>query len=69
MNATDLIQLRNRFRWSQAEAAQQLGCSARSIANWEQGVNKIPESIALAASAVAMNLPPYSHKGSANGNN
>lgn len=59
MTAAELIKLRRRLKWSQAEAARKLGCSARSIVNWEKGISKIPESIALAASAVMMNLPPY----------
>lgn len=59
MTAAELIELRKRFGWSQAEAAKRLGCSQRSIANWEKEVNPIPDSIALAASAVCMNLPKY----------
>lgn len=59
MNAAELIELRKRFGWSQAEAASKLGCSRRSIANWEKEINPIPDSIALAASAVCMNLPKY----------
>lgn len=59
MTASELVKLRERLNWSQAEAARQLGCSARSIVNWESGTNPIPKSIALAAAAVLMNLPPY----------
>ena len=59
MTAAELIKLRQRFNWSQAEAAGKLGCSIRSIVNWEKGVNKIPPSIALAAAAVVMDIPPY----------
>ena len=59
MTAKELVELRARMHWSQTEAAQKLGCSPRSIANWESGSTEIPESIALAASAVMMNLPPY----------
>lgn len=59
MTANELLQLRKRLDWSQAECAKHLGCSLRSVVNWEQGKNKIPDSIALAASAVAMNLPKY----------
>jgi DNA-binding XRE family transcriptional regulator len=59
MTSSELAELRKRFGWSQAEAAQKLGCSTRSIVNWEKGVSPIPDSIALAASAVCMNLPPY----------
>ena len=59
MTAAELIKLRQRLGWSQAEAARQLGCSARSIVNWEQAGSKIPKSIALAAAAVVMGMPPY----------
>ena len=57
--ATDLANWRKRMRWSQAKAARQLGCSARSIVNWEKGVHTIPKNIPLAISAVVMKLPPY----------
>lgn len=63
MTGEDLIKLRQRMRWSQRDAANMLGCSTRSIANWESEKNVIPRSIALAASAVLMSLPPYSSKG------
>lgn len=59
MTAAELIELRKRLSWSQAEAARQLGCSARSIINWEKGIHDIPKNIALAAAAVVMNIPPY----------
>lgn len=59
MTAAELRKLRARLNWSQAEAARRLGCSARSIVNWEKGTSKIPKNIALAAAAVVMNLPPY----------
>lgn len=58
MTANDLIELRTRMHWTQIEAAKHLGCSPRSIVNWEAG-KPIPGSIALAASAILMNLPPY----------
>ncbi len=63
MTAAELLKLRRRLNWSQAEAARQLGCSTRSILNWEKGTNPIPKNIALAASAVLMNLPPYGKSG------
>lgn len=59
MNADELIEFRKRFGLSRTKMAELIGCSARSISNWEKGVNKIPDSIALAASAVALNLPRY----------
>ena len=63
MKASELKALRNRFKWSQKQAAIELGCSKRSIVNWEKGVHVIPGSIALAASAVCMNLPRYGDSG------
>lgn len=62
MNAAELIELRKRFHWSQVEAARKLGCSTRSIVNWEHGVGHIPDTIALAVAAVVMNIPPYGKK-------
>lgn len=59
MNANELIAFRKRYKWSQAMLAKQLGCSVRSIVNWESGKYKIPTYIALAVSAIAMNLPAY----------
>jgi len=59
MNANDLLELRKRFSWSQGEAAEKLGCSKRSIFNWENGISPIPKTIALAAAAVCKNLRPY----------
>jgi len=59
MTPLQLIDLRKRLHWTQAEAARQLGCSTRSIVNWEKGLTAIPKNIALSASAVVMNLPPY----------
>lgn len=59
MTAAELIEFRKLRYWSQSRLAFELGCSARAIAKWEKGETKIPGSIALAVSAVAMNLPPY----------
>ena len=59
MTAQELIDLRKRFGWSQKQAATALGCSPRAVANWEKGVNTIPDSIALAASAACLNIPKY----------
>ena len=59
MTAAELVKLRQRLNWSQTEAAHKLGCSVRSITNWEKGIHQIPKNIALAAAAVLMNLPPY----------
>ena len=48
--------------FTQAEAANHLGCSKRSIQNWEAGASDVPRYIALAMSAVIMNLPAYGKK-------
>jgi len=62
MNSLDLIQFRSRFKLNQQQAAKALGCSPKAVYNWEKNVTKIPKSIALAASAFAMNLPEYGKK-------
>jgi transcriptional regulator with XRE-family HTH domain len=59
MTANELLEFRKRLHLSRREAAEKLGCSQKSISNWEKGINKIPDYIALAVSAVAMNLPKY----------
>ena len=59
MTALDLINFRRRFRFTQAECARAIGCSPRSISAWELGQNTIPDSIALACSAVCFGLPAY----------
>ena len=56
MTAQELIDLRKRMHWSQIEAARQLDCSPRAIADWEEGIMPIPNSIALAASAAVLNI-------------
>ena len=58
MTAAELKAFRQRNHYSQTEAAEALGCSLRSITNWEKGKLPIPGYIALAASAVAFGLPP-----------
>ena len=62
MNANDLIMLRKQCGWNQTEAAKNLGCSVRSIQNWESGINKIPNSIALAAASAVNKTEPYGSK-------
>lgn len=59
MTANELSEFRNRLHLSRLELSEQIGCSQKSLFNWEKGINKIPNSIALAVSAVAMNLPKY----------
>lgn len=62
MNASQLRKWRAQLGLSQDEAARRLGCSRRSLQNWESGKNSIPGYIAMAVSAVSMNLPPYGEK-------
>jgi predicted transcriptional regulator len=62
MTQSDLIAFRKRFKLSKKAAAFHLGCSASAIYNYELGKAKIPQYIALAASAFAMGLPPYGEK-------
>lgn len=59
MTHIQLLQLRKQFDWTQKEAAQQLGCSVRSIVCWERNERAIPRSIALAASAAIANLKEF----------
>lgn len=56
MIAQELIDLRERMHWSQIEAAHQLGCSRRAIADWEGGNTPIPNSIALVVSTAVLNI-------------
>lgn len=62
MTAAQFREWRARMSFSQAEAAARLGCSKRSVQNWESGTNDVPTYIALAISAVNMNLPAYGAK-------
>jgi transcriptional regulator with XRE-family HTH domain len=62
MTAAQLRQWREQLKLTQREAAERLGCSPRSLQNWEAGKQAIPGYIAMAASAVSMNLPPYGSK-------
>jgi len=62
MTAAQLREWRARLKLSQSEAALKIGCSRRSLQHWEAGKYPIPEYIAMAVSAVSMNLPPYGAK-------
>jgi len=62
VNASQLKKWRAQLRLSQDEAADKLGCSRRSLQHWESGKYAIPKYIAMAVSAVSMNLPPYGTK-------
>jgi DNA-binding XRE family transcriptional regulator len=62
MTQNDLIEFRKRFKLKKTTAAIALGCSTRTIYNYEVNNVPIPKYIALAASAFAMGLPPYGDK-------
>jgi transcriptional regulator with XRE-family HTH domain len=49
---------RERFGWSQAEAARQLGTARNTYMGYESGAQPIPLYIALACQALANGLPP-----------
>lgn len=59
MTAAQLAKWRAQLKLSQAAAAKLIGCSRRSLQNWESGANAIPKNIAMAVSAASMGLPPY----------
>lgn len=62
MTSDELRRWREALSLSQQAAAERLGCSRRALQNWEAGVQDVPAYIALAVSAVSMNLPPYGTK-------
>jgi len=62
MKDTDLMLFRRKFKLNQVECAEALGCSARSVANWESSRLAIPDYIGLAANAYANSLPQYGGK-------
>lgn len=62
MTAAQMKYWREQLKLTQSQAAGKLGCSRRALQQWESGKNKIPGYIAMAASAVAMGLPPYGSK-------
>ncbi len=56
MTAETLLQWRKARGLSQTEMASALGCSRRSIVNWEAGAHEVPKYIALACAALAKKL-------------
>jgi DNA-binding XRE family transcriptional regulator len=50
---------REQMGYTQYDAAHELGCSRKSLINWEKGRNRIPRYIALAMGALAMGMAPY----------
>ena len=67
MSPAQLTEWRQRLNLNRVEAAAALGVSRNALAWWEAGhlggkPRPIPRHIALACSAVAMGLPPYSER-------
>lgn len=58
MTSSQLKCWRARLKLSQSEAAKVLGCSKMSIVNWEGG-RKIPDYIAWACTAIALDLKKW----------
>lgn len=58
MTSSQLKSWRVHLKLSQSEAAKALGCSKMSIVNWEGG-RKIPDYVAFACTAVALNLKKW----------
>lgn len=58
MTAASLKAWRERMNFTQKKAADEIGCSVRSITNWEGGVADVPRYIALACAAIAQGVPP-----------
>lgn len=59
LSPATLTAWRDRMGYSQREAADILGCSLGSWAEWEQGSRKIPRYIGLACAALALGMTPY----------
>ena len=51
-DAADFKAWRERCRWTQVEAAQQLGISPRSVQLYESGTVRVPRPVRLACSAL-----------------
>jgi transcriptional regulator with XRE-family HTH domain len=60
MTAKSFLAWRLRLGLTAKGAATALGCSRTTISAYEGGRVRIPRYIALAASAVALNVPPHS---------
>lgn len=58
MTGEDLKRWRELHKMSQQAAANAIGCSKMSIVNWEGG-RKIPLYIAMACTAIALDLKPW----------
>jgi len=69
MDSGELLRFRARFRLSRRKCSVALGCSERSLFNWEKGDADIPKYISLACSAYSLDLPPYEMLGNPNSDN
>ena len=59
LNAETLTLWREQMGYTMNDAADELGCSKRSLVNWENGHFPIPRYIGLAMNALALNMRPY----------
>lgn len=58
MTAADFIAWREHMHLNRSEAAVRLGVALNTITAYERG-QRIPLYVALACSALAMNIPPW----------
>ena len=58
MTSEQLIEWRKRLNMKKKEAAQLLSCHYNTIARYERG-DPIPKYIALACSAILLDIPEY----------
>ncbi len=54
-----LVLWRERMGYTRQEAAAEIGCSIRSMVNWETGQLQPPRYIGLAMAALALGMKPY----------
>jgi len=59
LNRETMALWREQMGYTMNEAADELGCSKRSLTNWENGHFPIPRYIGLAMNALALNMRPY----------
>ena len=53
---------REQMGYSQREAVKELGCSRRALDGWENDRHEVPRYIALAMSALTVDMPPFGSK-------
>lgn len=59
MTSSDLRAWLSAMGYTNYRAAQELGVSQSTIANWLDGTAKISRAVALACAALAVGLAPY----------